>query len=1319
MKRLVKTQAVIWAFMLVLHSVLLPVAAYANQAGGDASGVQIKLNTTEANVLAGKTFSYEIDYSLASTTGDFANAKIVLPLPAGIEFERTIDSIHATGKYEKVGNAGTVTFTFKDPTAAGVTGRLQVNAHFPNQVTPNGTIATTNATFEHNQGSVRVKSNLVQVTAMASAEWSLKKEQVVPVQHVKPIPGSEVEYKITFGDVKDANQYGNLNIDDVIITDTLPDAATFISARPAPSKQELNNKRLTWQANAQGDFPTEIFVKVSYPANVIDVINQHPDKYPEQKVTNNAQVSYKPLGESQPTVLQSKASHGFVDVPQGGIWIYKNIYSANEKELSKGQGVSFYIGGMDNSANVELQDAKMTDMTPNGLELNYLKTPKFVGISSYKVQYTTTTHPKDDSNWSNWGAQLTTDKVHQLNAADLLPTQAADIKGIRFVFGSIPVEFRQVGALELRYSLTADYKNLPEPYVYGYFQDGTDGEPGGNFPDLDKYNGLPNSQESPADRKQIVNHAVMTHSMKDKNGNPGSTQKFVARVKVLAVDKLPIISVDKKASGTVFESGDKVTYTIKVKNAGSTNVDFENPIVRDLLPSELEYVKGSLTFKNSNGIALPAPHFQQGNPDSSGRTPLVWTWGSDNSNTLLLKNGDTLTLTFDAQINKGTSRGSITNEVEVTSVTQKYVNNYNNFKNQRYKDGKWYVYSNTAIYINSAVNLESIKWVQGDLDNGTWTKYPDTGNVTPGGEIKYKLELRNNGTVGVKNAIIVDALPHIGDHGVIDPAPRGSKWSPVLTHELSLPQDVTVYYSTDSEVSMTRGDWSKVAPQDLTTVRALRFEFGKDVILAPGESRELTWTMRAPVGAPTGLDQIAWNSFGYTAIPVGSDSFMLPAEPLKVGIKIQDNPKAEIGNYVWLDVNDNGIQDEAPASGVNGVRVTLHRAADGQLLQSTITGNSHTGDPGYYLFTGLEAGHYVVKFELPVGYEFAKKDEGTNPSLNSKADPAGITAVVALQAGDKYHDVDAGLITKKTPPVTIKGAIGKYVWLDTNSNGIQDIEESGLNNVVVELRDGRGDLLASTVTRSVYYSTVTNSVYDPTVTGSVYNPSVTDYVYKPGYYLFDQLNAGHYKVRFIVPDGYAFTKQSQGSDPVRDSNASTLGWSEDITLTEGQRNLTIDAGLVVKPTTPVDPGKPDEPGTPGKPDEPGTPGKPDEPGTPGKPDEPGTPGKPDEPGTPGKPDEPGTPGKPDQPGTPGKPSEPGNPGEDGANQPGDHTGGEHDGQDETEGGGTDVAGDNDHVKPGQLPLTGEEAPVAPIAGILLCAIAVGMWLVRKKMTTVR
>src|SRR4028119_1269102 len=65
-------------------------------------------------------------------------------------------------------------------------------------------------------------------------------------------------------------------------------------------------------------------------------------------------------------------------------------------------------------------------------------------------------------------------------------------------------------------------------------------------------------------------------------------------------------------------------------------------------------------------------------------------------------------------------------------------------------------------------------------------------------------------------------------------------------------------------------------------------------------------------------------------------------------------------------------------------------------------------------------------------------------------------AVATLDAGQTRTDVDFGY--RGT------AALGDRVWYDIDGNGTQDAGEVGINGVTVELLDGSGDVLLSTVT---------------------------------------------------------------------------------------------------------------------------------------------------------------------------------------------------------------------------------------------------------------
>ncbi|MEI2421217.1 SdrD B-like domain-containing protein, partial [Arthrospira platensis SPKY2] len=103
-----------------------------------------------------------------------------------------------------------------------------------------------------------------------------------------------------------------------------------------------------------------------------------------------------------------------------------------------------------------------------------------------------------------------------------------------------------------------------------------------------------------------------------------------------------------------------------------------------------------------------------------------------------------------------------------------------------------------------------------------------------------------------------------------------------------------------------------------------------------------------------------------------------------------------------------------------------------------------TDSNGLYLFQNLQAGDYIVEFDLPTGFVFSPFKVGGNNNVDSDADPTnGRSPVISLGTGQNILTVDAGLYQ----PVSI----GDRVWNDLNNNGIQDAGEPGLPNITVTL----------------------------------------------------------------------------------------------------------------------------------------------------------------------------------------------------------------------------------------------------------------------------
>ena len=69
-------------------------------------------------------------------------------------------------------------------------------------------------------------------------------------------------------------------------------------------------------------------------------------------------------------------------------------------------------------------------------------------------------------------------------------------------------------------------------------------------------------------------------------------------------------------------------------------------------------------------------------------------------------------------------------------------------------------------------------------------------------------------------------------------------------------------------------------------------------------------------------------------------------------------PKYSLGDYVWLDTNKDGKQDDTE-KGIPGVTVTL-KDKDGNVLQTTTTDST-----GKYRFDNLDNGDYIVHFDKP------------------------------------------------------------------------------------------------------------------------------------------------------------------------------------------------------------------------------------------------------------------------------------------------------------------------------------------------------------------
>ncbi|MEG0663996.1 MAG: SdrD B-like domain-containing protein, partial [Clostridia bacterium] len=128
---------------------------------------------------------------------------------------------------------------------------------------------------------------------------------------------------------------------------------------------------------------------------------------------------------------------------------------------------------------------------------------------------------------------------------------------------------------------------------------------------------------------------------------------------------------------------------------------------------------------------------------------------------------------------------------------------------------------------------------------------------------------------------------------------------------------------------------------------------------------------------------------------------------------IEEN-NSEIGEFVWDDLNANGVYDPGEP-GVNGVTVELYDSDGITLLATTTTANNNLNQPGYYNFANLAAGTYKVKFIPPVGYTLTNQNLGPN---GSTPDPVtGFTNDITLAINQVNTTINAGILQPCLPPI--------------------------------------------------------------------------------------------------------------------------------------------------------------------------------------------------------------------------------------------------------------------------------------------------------------
>lgn len=201
-------------------------------------------------------------------------------------------------------------------------------------------------------------------------------------------------------------------------------------------------------------------------------------------------------------------------------------------------------------------------------------------------------------------------------------------------------------------------------------------------------------------------------------------------------------------------------------------------------------------------------------------------------------------------------------------------------------------------------------------------------------------------------------------------------------------------------------------------------------------------------------DQIDSDITGINGVGT-TDTFTLPIMGNVQNVDAGVYQFATLGDQVWVDENENGLNDMMEG-GLVGVEVSLLNN-NGSVLETQMTEAD-----GMFLFTDLVPGIYQIRFEMPDNYEFTAANAGMDTTIDSDASNntgnLGFTNQFPISSGQIDLDKDAGVI------LTGGGDISGAVWEDDNADGLRDNMETLLSGISVDVVNTMGTIIASTTT---------------------------------------------------------------------------------------------------------------------------------------------------------------------------------------------------------------------------------------------------------------
>ena len=1135
------------AMLVTTALVLLGVTSLPTYAA--APTLKLAINADEDSYLSGVEQRYVVEFSCASTTEDCLNSVVTITLPHTITPAGDSNPDSAPDGVNATATAGNkvVTPEIKRPTAttdglvtynlgtvaAGTSFQTVLTFTAPRGVTPGSSTVTPVATFSSGDTTVTAQDT---VTIYSEPTPLLSKTG--PVATPKNV---DVTYQITPKyDTTIDGLNGKTNMTNVVVTDPLPQCATYVSstasgntitntAATVPSSYDAATHTVTWNI---GD------VNPAFMNVILSVTVHYDDTCTDDTVTNTAKLTGNEMhNETKTLTANASFTHHFDNEVRyaGGF----NKRAMSQFERGK-QGNWLY--SYDNKSNVPVV-MEYTDYMTCGL-VSPTDGSKDCDKPLMRVKTidTQTTTPIEITYWTNKG-----------NTG----TQTVS-RGKAFDFSSFAAD-EYLTVFHYKQTIPAGESSILN--VAGPIGAGTPTtEDGVTYVDVDKNAAAWKAGKS--DQWVRVQNCVTDFSMKSLDGTHDIAIPADDFCDVLTLGTaLPkYYNAKSTIKGSLASPGSEVTFSVTANNT-STVVDSQ-PVISDLLPCGMTFVEGSVT---GGPAGKEKTVTVRDVTDATGctRQLVQVTWPGYQT-----KGGTTIQLR--GKVGPSMSAGTHKNEAYISAAEPEYaltskktticfygstndtydVNGDGNTADQVCPVSSTFTVSEQA---GADVVLESL----GSVPGSVYKKYTDGPSVMRQGEDgQFRITPTNSGNADLSDMTLYGILPYVGDTSVQGGASRDSEWEPIMTGPIQIgtgsgidPSQVTIEYSTstnpcrgevinqgDAMTASPAGcdnDWT-ATPASWSDVKSYRVYInGQATPIKAGASIPLI----VPIKAPDNASGIAYESVAIAATQASNNRAILPTEPIKVALVValdvalnktvvSDVDNLAPGDSVTFRIDaGNSGQGKAPdvkvaeafPAGTTFVSAESHLCTSG--YTSGVPGECNTGNAaGTFDGTTWKLGDMLAGQYASL-YVTVTLDEGT--------DGKTLENTASFVNPPEYDQNPDNNIAKAS--ISVKHRLSGKVYYDANDSSSYTNGEEGFKDITVELLGPDGAVIATTTTDA------------------------------DGNYSFTRLPAGDYTVKVTKAGAIANLDQTEDPDSTKDNTSGTVTLNADNPVQEN-----INFGYVKK-----------------------------------------------------------------------------------------------------------------------------------------------------------